>query len=160
MGKPQTETEPDILRGTHYDKTYSHPHPPSRYLFDHCVCSGGLPQKGRSNTDSRANEYHRGREPHRHPDFPDLPTVAETLPDYEISQSWGFAVPARTPADIVSRFHAETVAAVARPQIREGMLSTGVTPMTESPQAFNAVLTAERKRLGVVISKTGIVLAD
>ena len=97
---------------------------------------------------------------HRHPDFPDLPTVAETLPDYEISQSWGFAVPARTPADIVSRFHAETVAAVARPQIREGMLSTGVTPMTESPQAFNAFLTAERKRLGGVISKTGIVLAD
>jgi len=96
----------------------------------------------------------------RHPDFPELPTVAETLPGYEISQSWGIAVPAGTSADIVARLHSEIGAAVAKPQVRDGMASTGVTPYTETPQAFNAFLTAERRRLGEVIAKTGIVLTE
>ena len=35
----------------------------------------------------------------RNPSLPELPTIAETVPGYEISQSWGIVAPAGTPAE-------------------------------------------------------------
>ena len=39
----------------------------------------------------------------RNPALPDVPTVADTLPGYEITQSWGVVAPAGTPPDVVKR---------------------------------------------------------
>ena len=39
----------------------------------------------------------------RNPGLPELPTIADAVPGYEISQSWGIAVPAGTPPEIVKR---------------------------------------------------------
>jgi hypothetical protein len=44
--------------------------------------------------------------------------------------------------------------------VRERIVATGAVPVTESPEQFGAFMVAERKRLGEVISKTGIVLTD
>ena len=38
----------------------------------------------------------------RNPRLPELPTIADTVPGYEISQSWGIVVPAGTPAPVVA----------------------------------------------------------
>src|SRR3954447_24935154 len=36
----------------------------------------------------------------RNPSLPDLPTIADTVPGYEITQTWGIVVPAGTPPDV------------------------------------------------------------
>ncbi len=53
------------------------------------------------------------------PLLPELPTVAQTVPGYEITQWWGVAVPAKTPPAIAKKLHAEIVKALATPGVRE-----------------------------------------
>ena len=96
----------------------------------------------------------------RNPALPDLPTIAETVPGYEISQSWGVVAPAGTPQQIVRRLNDEIVKAMSLPDLRDRVLKTGALPAGDSAVAFEAFMARERQRLGEVITKTGIVLAD
>lgn len=96
----------------------------------------------------------------RNPSLPDLPTIGETVPGYEISQSWGLVAPAGTPASIVKRLSDETAKVLHLPEVKEQVLKTGAVPAGDSAAAFDAFMAAERRRLGDVIAKTGIVLAD
>ena len=96
----------------------------------------------------------------RNPGLPNLPTVAETLPGYDISQSWGITVPSGTPPAIVRTLNLEIVKALNLPDTRERIARTGAVAIGDSPEAFESFITAERKRLGDVIARTGIVLAE
>jgi tripartite-type tricarboxylate transporter receptor subunit TctC len=96
----------------------------------------------------------------RNPSLPDLPTIAEAVPGYEISQSWGIVAPAGTPPPIVGRLNDEVVKAMQLPDVKDRVLKTGAVPAGGSPDAFAAFIARERQRLGEVITKTGIVLSD
>jgi tripartite-type tricarboxylate transporter receptor subunit TctC len=96
----------------------------------------------------------------RNPGLPDLPTIADAVPGYEISQSWGIAVPAGTPPEIVKRLSDEIVKAMSLSDVKERVLKTGAVPVGDTPAAFETFMANERQRLGEVITKTGIVLAD
>ncbi len=96
----------------------------------------------------------------RNPRLPDLPTIADTVPGYEISQTWGLAVPAGTPTAIVDRLSTESAKAMSLPDVKERVLAMGAVPASDTPAQFQAFMANERQRLGDVIAKTGIVLAD
>jgi tripartite-type tricarboxylate transporter receptor subunit TctC len=96
----------------------------------------------------------------RNPSLPDLPTIAETVPGYEITQTWGIVVPAGTPPEVASRLNAEIVKVMSQPDVKEKVLATGATPVGDSQAAFEAYMAKERLRLGEVITKRGIVLTD
>jgi len=96
----------------------------------------------------------------RNPGLPELPTIADAVPGYEISQSWGIAAPAGTPPAIVKRLHEEIVKAMSLPDVKDRVLKTGAVPVADTPAAFEAFMANERRRLGDVIAKTGIELAE
>lgn len=96
----------------------------------------------------------------RNPSLPDLPTIAEAVPGYEISQSWGVVAPAGTPPAVLKRLNDEIVKAMNLPDVKQQVLRTGAVPAGDSAAAFEAFMAKERQRLGEVITKTGIVLAD
>jgi tripartite-type tricarboxylate transporter receptor subunit TctC len=96
----------------------------------------------------------------RNPRLPDLPTIADTVPGYEISQTWGLAVPAGTPASVVERLSTESAKAMSLADVKERVLAMGAVPASDTPAQFQAFMANERQRLGDVIAKTGIVLAD
>jgi tripartite-type tricarboxylate transporter receptor subunit TctC len=96
----------------------------------------------------------------RNPSLPDLPTIAETVPGYEITQTWGIVAPAGTPPEVASRLNAEIVRVMGQPDVKEKVQATGATPVGDSPAAFEAYMAKERQRLGEVIAKRGIVLTD
>ena len=96
----------------------------------------------------------------RNPSLPDLATIAETLPGYDITQTWGIVVPTGTPPEIVNKLSAEIVKVMNQPDVREKVLATGATPVGDSPAQFEAFMTKERQRLGDVIAKRGIALTD
>ena len=93
----------------------------------------------------------------RSPALPDLPTVAEAgVPGYEASLWYGFAGPARMPADIVQRLHAAIVAVLQLPDIRERLASQGVDPQYNTPEEFAKLLVTDLERWARVIKRTGI----
>jgi tripartite-type tricarboxylate transporter receptor subunit TctC len=96
----------------------------------------------------------------RNPRLPELPTVADTVPGYEITQSWGVVAPAGTPAQIVAQLNEQIVKTLRSPDVMEGVTRTGAVPAGDTAAAFAAFMASERQRLGDVITKTGIVLAD
>ncbi|MFO1304496.1 MAG: tripartite tricarboxylate transporter substrate binding protein [Burkholderiales bacterium] len=97
----------------------------------------------------------------RNPALPDLPTVADTLPGYEITQSWGIVVPAGTPPDVVKRVGEAFGKALANGDIRDKILATGaVPPSSDSPAAFAEFMAKERARLGDVVTRSKIELKE
>ena len=96
----------------------------------------------------------------RNPGLPDLPTIAETVPGYEISQSWWITAPAGTPAALIKQLQGEIAKTLGLPDTRERIARTGAVPIGDTPEEFDEFINAERARLGDVIAKTGIVLAE
>jgi tripartite-type tricarboxylate transporter receptor subunit TctC len=96
----------------------------------------------------------------RNPSLPDLPPIADTVPGYEITQSWGVVAPAATPQQVLRRANEEIVRAMALADVRERVLKMGAVPAGDSPQAFEAFMARERQRLAEVITRSGIVLSE
>ena len=89
----------------------------------------------------------RDHRPEAHP-IPDLPTMAELLPGYEVTQWYGILVPAGTPKDIVNRLHTETVRAIASPKVSQVLTNLGTTPTTNSPEEFRNFIKSESDKWG------------
>ncbi len=96
----------------------------------------------------------------RNPARPDLPTVAETVPGYAITQWWGLSAPAKTPRTIMERLYAESAKTLRLPDVRERISRTGAVPVGGTPREFDAFIAAEQQRLGDVIRKAKISLDD
>ena len=96
----------------------------------------------------------------RNPALPDLPTVAETVPGYAITQWWGLSAPAKTPRLVMNRLYAETIKALQLPEVRERISRAGAVVVGGKPQEFDAFIAAEQQRLGEVIKKARITLTD
>jgi tripartite-type tricarboxylate transporter receptor subunit TctC len=96
----------------------------------------------------------------RNPALPDLPTVAETLPGYELTQWWGFCVPAKTPGAIIARLQQETLAALRQPDVRERLAREGAVAVGSAPLEFAAFIAAEKARVAGIIQQAAIPLED
>lgn len=92
----------------------------------------------------------------RNPAWPDLPTVAETLPGYEIAQWWGLIVPVKTPAAVQKRLHDATVEALRSPDLRERFAAQGATTVTSTPQEMAAFIRAEFARTVRIVKQAGL----
>ena len=95
----------------------------------------------------------------RAPNLPDVPTVAEAgVPGAEFNFWIGVLAPGQTPRPIVNRLHAEIVAALAVPEIRERALAAGAEPLTNTPQEFAAMIREEIRKWAQVIRAAEIKL--
>jgi tripartite-type tricarboxylate transporter receptor subunit TctC len=74
---------------------------------------------------------------------PPLPTMAETLPGFEITQWYGVLVPAGTPREIVARLNKEIAVAMAKPAIAQAYRNLGTEPGASSPEEFAALMRSE-----------------
>ncbi|WPH12807.1 Bug family tripartite tricarboxylate transporter substrate binding protein [Variovorax paradoxus] len=92
----------------------------------------------------------------RHPDFPDLPTVAETLPDYELISWHGVWLPKGASQALVDRFNTEFVRIVRSPETQKKMQEFFFTPTGTSAAEFQRVILAENKKWGQVIRERNI----
>jgi len=100
--------------------------------------------------------------PKRVPVAPQLPTFAEAgVPRLDDVSLWfGFFVPARTPAEIVKRIHADTVNALADPAVRTRLEQIGATPIGSTPAELATHFKAEMDRWGPVIKEAKITINE
>lgn len=75
--------------------------------------------------------------------FPELPTIAETLPGYSASGWYGLLAPAAVPKPIIARLHAEAVKALRIPDVIEKLSSQGAEPVGNTPEEFTAFVRSE-----------------
>ena len=87
---------------------------------------------------------------------PDLPTIAETVPGYEVLSWYGLHAPKGTPPAIISRLHRELAAMTRKPEIAERLTVLGIEPEGNSPQEFLAQIKTEIASWGKVITAAKI----
>jgi len=83
--------------------------------------------------------------------YPDIPTVAETLPGYESTLWYALLAPAGTPTPIVKRVHDETVKALKSPEMTEQLQQQGADPVGNSPAELQQFIQSEIARWTKVI---------
>lgn len=80
----------------------------------------------------------------RHPLLPEVPTMHEAgLPGFEAASWQGLFAPAGTPPDILARLHAEVVATLAAPEVREPFARQGFIVGATRPDEFAAFIREE-----------------
>ena len=88
--------------------------------------------------------------------IPEVPTMAETLPGYEVNSWYGVLAPARTPREIVQRLNAEIARGLRAPDARARLFSIGAEPLSQTPEAFGAFIDAEVGKWAKVVKAAGI----
>ena len=91
----------------------------------------------------------------RAPNYPDFPTIAETVPGYTSGGWFGFIAPAGTPKDIVTRLNRELNAAMKLPDVREKMAAYGLEIHTELPEYFTDTIRRDFELWGKVARDIG-----
>jgi tripartite-type tricarboxylate transporter receptor subunit TctC len=74
----------------------------------------------------------------RHKRFPAVPSLSETVPDYDVSSWLGFTAPAGLPQPIVERLVAVVAEAARRPDVTQRLETMGNEIHTGTPDQFRA----------------------
>jgi tripartite-type tricarboxylate transporter receptor subunit TctC len=88
--------------------------------------------------------------------FPELPSIAETVPGYGVNNWYGFFVPARTPRHIVDRLNADINTILKMPDIVSLHNSGGIIPVGSTPDGFAKFIASEAGKWSKVIKEAGI----
>jgi tripartite-type tricarboxylate transporter receptor subunit TctC len=92
----------------------------------------------------------------RSPAAPEIPAIGETVPGYDVAGWWGVFVRTTTPNDIVAKIHADVVAALGHPTVKERYDAVGIPVTTSTPPELAAVLATETEKWAPIIKDAGI----
>ncbi len=92
----------------------------------------------------------------RHPNYPNTPTIAETVRGYESTIWFGLFAPKTTPTDIIARVHAEINVALTSPELLKRLVELGVMPSNLSSAEFGKLMMLETNKWLEVIRFAGI----
>ncbi len=88
---------------------------------------------------------------------PEVPTIAETaVPGYDYASWIGLLAPAKTPAAIIARWHAESARVMQTPELKALLQHEGSEAVGNAPQAFAAIIRMEVERWKSVSRAAGI----
>ena len=91
--------------------------------------------------------------PQRLPDFPDLPTVAETIPGFTASGWLVLTAPVGTPAAIVSKVSDDLTKVVTDPEVKKKLVATGSYARPMTPDQVNAFVAQQQATWLPVLQK-------
>jgi len=83
--------------------------------------------------------------------LPDTPTIAETVPGFDVFSWFGFFVPVKTPPDVLAKINADTNAALVYPAVKSRFEDLGAVPKGSTPAELAAFLQLEIAKWGPVI---------
>ncbi|HKA38569.1 MAG TPA: tripartite tricarboxylate transporter substrate binding protein [Burkholderiales bacterium] len=92
----------------------------------------------------------------RSPLLPDVATVGETVPGYELTNWFGMTVPAATPQDLINRLYADISKVLQQADFREKIAGMGADVIGSRPEQFGAFMKSESAKWGKVIREANI----
>src|SRR5262245_31216932 len=88
--------------------------------------------------------------------LPDVPTIAETLPNYKYESWFGVFAPVGTPQSILSKVSEDIAKVLQMPDVKEKLLAQGSIPAPTTPGEFDAINKADTERYGKILKDAGI----
>jgi tripartite-type tricarboxylate transporter receptor subunit TctC len=88
---------------------------------------------------------------------PEIPTIAETYPGYDLGIWQSIVAPAGTPREVVTKLHGSIRKVLATPEVREKLAAAGIEPAgSASPEEFAAFIRSQADVRAKVIQAVGI----
>jgi tripartite-type tricarboxylate transporter receptor subunit TctC len=88
--------------------------------------------------------------------LPDVPTVGEFIPGFEVSGWQGIGAPKATPDEIIDKLNKEINAGLADAKIKARLADLGLAPLAGSPADFEKLIADETEKWGKVIRAANI----
>jgi tripartite-type tricarboxylate transporter receptor subunit TctC len=88
--------------------------------------------------------------------FPDVPSIGETIPGYDVSLYYGVSGPKGMPADVVAILNKAINAALSDPKMQKRIAEFGGTPLPMTAAAFGKMMADETVKWATVVEKVGL----
>ncbi|HJQ62270.1 MAG TPA: tripartite tricarboxylate transporter substrate binding protein, partial [Burkholderiales bacterium] len=88
--------------------------------------------------------------------IPDTPTIAETVPGFELITWYGVFAPVRTPAAIVKKLNGDIAKVLTDAESRERLGGQGLEPTVMTPEELKRYTTQDASRWAKLIQSAGI----
>jgi tripartite-type tricarboxylate transporter receptor subunit TctC len=88
--------------------------------------------------------------------LPEVATVGETVPGYELTNWFGLAVPAATPRDLVNRLYGDLSKVMQQAEFKDRISNMGADVIGSTPDQFGAFMKTESAKWGKVIREAHI----
>ena len=88
--------------------------------------------------------------------LPDVPTLGETFPGYDVANWYAFVAPLKMPRELVERWNREIVKALNDPQVREQIREHGMDAIPSSPKELGDKIEREYVLWERVVKQAGI----
>lgn len=96
--------------------------------------------------------------PTRVPLLANVPTIAETIPNFESGTWQGVMAPAGMPPAVLARISSELIRIIRLPAVREQLVVQGAEVSTMAPAEMDKFFAAERKNWQAVVTKANVTL--
>jgi tripartite-type tricarboxylate transporter receptor subunit TctC len=124
----------------------------------HLLFSGGATLENARSGQMQALGY---AGPNRAAIAPEIPTIAEDgVPGFNVISWYGFFVPDKTPQEIIRKVNADTIAALADPNVQGHLLPLGYESTPDAPEQVGAFLKSEVELWARVIKEARIAPLD
>jgi len=87
---------------------------------------------------------------------PDVPTIAETVPGFELLGWYGLLAPKGTPKEIIGKINKAVLQALKTPEVQEKLITLGAEAAGTTPEEFDRSLQQQTKRWSKVLADAGI----
>ena len=88
--------------------------------------------------------------------LPDIPSISEFLPGFEVSAWQGLCAPKNTPSEVVDRLNSEINAALADPKIKAQLEDLSLRVISGSPSDFGKFIAEDTEKWAKVVKFAGI----
>lgn len=88
--------------------------------------------------------------------LPDVPSLSDALPGYEVSSWYGIGAPKGTPPEVIRRLNGEINAGLADPALNQRFAQLGAQAMPGTPEDLGRLIVAETERWRQVVRAADI----
>ena len=88
--------------------------------------------------------------------LPNVPSIAETVPGYDLSVWFAIAAPSGTPRPIVEKIRAAALGALSETGVVEAFVRDGAEIATSTPEELSAIMQADYAKYGALIKSLNL----
>ncbi len=88
--------------------------------------------------------------------LPDVPTIGETVPGYELTNWFGLVAPAATPKDLLAKISTDVHKALQDQGLRDKVTALSAAVVGDSPEHFGATMRADSEKWARIIREANI----
>jgi tripartite-type tricarboxylate transporter receptor subunit TctC len=90
--------------------------------------------------------------------FPDLPSIGESVPGYDVSLYYGVSAPRGTPPEIIAVLNTAINTALNDPRMQARIAEFGGTPLVLTPEQFGKLVADETEKWAKVVATVGLAI--